>query len=129
MPDDVPPPEPQDRDLEPSQGGLGGPSLDDLYDPATLAAIEAWARRRVAGVDGGTSGPATAGGVRGLGASLLAAGLLGLADALEGRDDHHEVVEEAPEPAVADEAVTFRFVPGDPRASRIIVRPWLLGDT
>ena len=106
----------------------GPPSLDDLYDPATLGAIEAWARRRVAGEEAEPEGLPTARGGRALGASILAAGLLGLADAIEGRDDRREVVEHAPEHDAADEPVTFLFVPGDPQASRIIVRPWLLGD-
>ena len=123
MPDDALPPEPP--------GGDGAPPLEELYDPVTLAAIEAWARHRVAG--GTEPAPEEVGDPpsrtpRSFGASLLAAGLLGLADALEGRDDHHEVVEEAPEQDLGDEPVTFLFVPGDPEASRIIVRPWLLDD-
>ena len=58
---------------------------------------------------------------------MLAAAMFGLADALEPERVRPQVAEEAPEGHADDEPVTFLYVPGDPDASRIIVRPWLLG--
>lgn len=118
-------------------GGWWAPELDELYDAATLEAIESWARTRVAVEarrvpgDGPTSVPLPPAGRRdlrsmGAGGAMLAAAMLGLADVLEPDKLEPHVAEEAPDPSGDDEPVTFLFVPGDPDASRIIVRPWLL---
>ena len=112
------------------------PELDELYDAETLGAIESWARGRVAGQPAGpraapTDEPLEPAGRRdlrsfGTGAAMLAAGMFGLADALQPEKTRPTTVEYAPDPSGDDQPVTFLFVPGDPRASQIIVRPWLL---
>lgn len=119
--------------------GVGGwwvPELEELYDADTLGAIESWARGRVSGqpsVPGSaptdvTIEPAGRRDVRslGAGAAMLAAGMFGLADALEPEKVRPATVEYVPDEAHDDQAVTYLHVPGDPRASQIIVRPWLL---
>ena len=112
--------------------GMPGPGIEGLYPTEDLAGVQAWARRVVldsAELGGaGAPAPGTADrGSRGLAAGMLAAGLMGLADVLEGRDHHHEVIEQVRHDET-DEPVTFHHVPGDPQASQIIIRPWLLGD-
>ena len=61
--------------------------------------------------------------------SVLAAGLMGLADALEGpRDDKVAIVTEyAGEPPFGDRLV-LRLDPDDPSDSIVMIRPWLQGD-
>jgi hypothetical protein len=117
-------------------GGWWVPELDELYDAETLGAIESWARGRVSGQpsvpgDAPTDVAVEPAGRRdvrsmGTGAAMLAAGLFGLADALEPEKVRPATIEHVPDVAADDQAVTYLHVPGDPRASQIILRPWLL---
>jgi hypothetical protein len=118
------------------------PEFALLYDEDVLAEIE---RRRVvpagpavlpegggehpaeAPDDAATAGPA--GRVRRLGASgaVLAGVMLGVGEVLEPERAKQTVIEFAPAQVDEDEQlVTFHLVPGDPRASRLVIRPWLL---
>ena len=57
----------------------------------------------------------------------LNAMVLGVGEVLDGERAHEAVVELRPGAVDAElRAVTFVMVPGVPRASRIVVRPWLL---
>ncbi len=95
--------------------------LAEVYDAETLAALDRWAPR--AGVEprrriGRRSGLA--------GGALLSAVALGLRDVLDGDDAGRAHVEVAPESDDPGERwVTFIPVFGVPRASGIVVRPWL----
>lgn len=123
----------------------GEDPLEDLYDVETLEAIEAWARERVVdtpaedelrelepSADQGdsteaeypSSGPAHPGSMA---AAIWASALLGAGEALEPERVRPDVAEYVPATPEGDQPVTFLFVPGDPQASRIIVRPWLFG--
>ena len=52
--------------------------------------------------------------------------VLGLQEVFDPRNEREEVVELRPEGDASDDRwVTFLYVPGAPRASRILVRPWL----
>jgi hypothetical protein len=52
--------------------------------------------------------------------------MLGLADAIETEKSKPTIIEFAPDRLAEDEQlVTFVFVAGDPKASRLIIRPWL----
>ena len=98
--------------------------FDDLYDERTLAALD-----RAAG--GSAHEPETVHGWRrGIGVGALAgAALMGVGDVLEpARRD--PVVEEIDLLASADPRapVVYHHVPGAPRLSRAIVRPWLFAD-
>lgn len=57
--------------------------------------------------------------------ALLAGTTLGLRESFEGEGDHEALVELDPDVEPAEQWITFIHVPGQPRASRIIVRPWL----
>jgi hypothetical protein len=116
------------------------PPLEELYEHEELEAIEAWARRRVQDPDRAVPGDTPTAEVidpagrrdprsLGTGGAILAAALFGVADALEPDKVREEIVEERPEAAGGPEqAVTFLYVPGDPQASRLVIRPWLLED-
>jgi hypothetical protein len=100
--------------------------LEAVYDEATLAAVDSWTPpRRPAPSEAARPLPA---GWRGLTAGVaLNAMVLGVGDALDDGPVHEAIVELRP--AVdggVDQPVTFVMVPGAPRASRLIVRPWLL---
>lgn len=98
--------------------GVGDP-LRGLYDDETFDAIDSWtgpgARRSVRGWRGGLTAGAVA-----------AAGLTGVAAALD--EVAEPEIEEARlrERHRPTEAVTVFFVPGDPHATVVLVRPWLL---
>ncbi len=112
-----------------------------LYSADELAEID---RRRIAPPEPGAAGtadaeadadadvvdaPAPAGRVRRLGASgaVLAGVMLGVGEALEPDREKQSIIEFAPDKVAEDEQlVTFHMVPGDPRASRLVIRPWLL---
>lgn len=111
------------------------PDLEEIYDEATLAGIgvhrEPVAPAVVAPApvrppDGGDQGSAIRALRRGIGGSALVVGLVGgLREVFQPDPDSEiELVVERREP-FADRPVSFLFVPGDPRASRIILRPWL----
>ena len=92
--------------------------LEDVYDPATLRAIER-------GGPEPRRAPVRAGGVRGTVAAgaVVAAGLAGVREALED-DDEAETAEVRLDPGLdADAAVTVLFVPGQPEATVAVVRP------
>lgn len=57
--------------------------------------------------------------------ALLAGTTLGLRESFEDEGDHEALVELDAEVEPAEQWITFIHVPGRPRASRIIVRPWL----
>jgi hypothetical protein len=94
------------------------PSLEDVYDDATLAALDAWQPRR------GAEPPKRLGRA-GLAGLVLTSMALGLREALEGDDDEPlaEFRPDAGDPA--ERWVTFVHVPGAPSASRLVIRPWL----
>ncbi|MCU0269839.1 MAG: hypothetical protein MUF83_14505 [Acidimicrobiales bacterium] len=99
----------------------------DLYDERTLARIEAQPRLRGPVVVDGTGPLARRGLARRTAGPILAAALLAVGDVLDPAGRRPEVVDFDPEvPDEEGQLVTFVHVPGDPRASRLIVRPWLL---
>lgn len=95
-----------------------GISFDDLYDEATLRALDAAAEGRpVVEPPRGVAGmPALA---------LVTALVSGVREAFEPAEPE-PVVEHADDPGEVLEPVTVLFVPGDPDATVAIVRPWLL---
>jgi hypothetical protein len=104
-----------------------GPDLSEVYDEATLAALDAWGRpaaerpgdaRQVGPVRPLRQGAAAGAVITGL--------VLGLRDVLEGeREDAVVLEEDAPGPDPG-QAVVVHLVPFDPAASVAVVRPWLL---
>lgn len=99
-------------------GSTGRISFDDLYDEATLRALDAAVEGRPV-----VEPPR---GVAGIPALALATALVsGVRDVFE-PDEPEPVVEHADEPGDVLEPVTVLFVPGDPDATVAIVRPWLL---
>lgn len=99
--------------------------LEEHYDPDVLARIDGRGCDDVLAGDDpvavsrrGASGVVMAG-------ALLSGAVRGLADLLEPRADE-AVVELRPEhPDDGLEPVTVHLVPSDPRATVIVVRPWL----
>lgn len=95
------------------------PDLEDLYDPAVLAAIDA---------RGEAAGRATASPWRGgLTAGALVVGMVhGVRDVLD-TDDDDPVVEEIDEILRASrrEWVSVHLAWGNPQASVAVIRPWL----
>jgi hypothetical protein len=97
---------------------------DEVYDDATWAAVDRWHAPR-------TRMPAeVASGWRaGVGATaLMTAIALGVQDALEPKRDA-PIIEEIDLDALwsgADLPVVYQHVPGLPKASRAVVRAWLL---
>jgi hypothetical protein len=52
--------------------------------------------------------------------------MLGVAEAIEPERARQHVIDFVPDkPDENTQPVTYRHVPGDPRASRIVLRPWL----
>jgi len=128
---------PPDADRRPE----GLVPFEAIYDADTLAALDAWAppRGTAAGPRdpvGRPSSPPPPGSAgspgrirwRGLTAGVaLNAMVLGVGEALSDEGGHEAIVELRPElPVDERQPVTFLMVPGLPRASRVIVRPWLL---
>ncbi|MEQ8716984.1 MAG: hypothetical protein RIE08_05180 [Acidimicrobiales bacterium] len=98
--------------------GTGRISFADLYDEATLRALDAAVEGRPV-----VEPPR---GVAGMPALALATALVsGVREAFEPAESE-PVVEHADDPGDALEPVTVLFVPGDPDATVAIVRPWLL---
>jgi hypothetical protein len=82
------------------------------------------------GDDGPSLGTTAGGLVRryGMIGAMGAQSMLGLAEVIEPEKAKRTVIEFAPDRVPEDEQpVTFHFVPGDPQASRLVIRPWLLG--
>ena len=111
--------------------------FEAAYDAATLAALDAWSPRNLGRTGPGSGAgsalgrePARSGqrGWRGLTAGVaLNAMVLGVGEALSDDGAHEAVVELRPEAPVDEHRpVTFLMVTGLPRASRVILRPWLL---
>ena len=97
---------------------------DDVYDDATWEVVDRWhvPRRRV-------PAEVASGWRAGLGATaFMTAVALGVQDALEPK--HHDpIIEEIDLEAIRPgerAPVLYHHVPGYPRASRAIVRPWLI---
>ncbi|HEX9995038.1 MAG TPA: hypothetical protein VGB14_19090 [Acidimicrobiales bacterium] len=101
------------------------PDLSEVYDEATLAALDAWGRppaedRRHRAAP---SRPVRRGAATG---ALLSGLVLGVRDVFEDERDEEVVLEEdAPGPDPG-QAVVVHLVPFDPAASVAVVRPWLL---
>lgn len=92
--------------------------LEELYDEQTIAALDRGAGQPSARVIE-TRRPRVAG-------ALLHASALALRDVFGAVPETDPVVEFRPdERDPAQEWVTFVYVPGAPRASRLIIRPWL----
>ena len=97
--------------------------FEDVYDDVTRRAVDRWS------VSPSPTGPVTAQGWRaGLGATaFFTAAALGVQDVLEPKQ-RTPIIEEIDLDSFAlgdDVPVTYIHVPGVPRASRAIVRPWL----
>ncbi|WP_208027380.1 hypothetical protein [Rhabdothermincola sediminis] len=98
-----------------------GPAFEDLYDEATLSALDGWAPGH--GREPSTRGRVGRGGLAGV---AVAGMVLGARNVLDGLDEDEPVVELRPDGAEpGDRWVTFVYVPGLPARSRIVVRPWL----
>lgn len=95
------------------------PDFDDIYDEATLRALDAVVEGRPA-----VEAPRGSSGMPAL--ALAGALVSGVRDVFE-PDEPDPVVERADDARDPLEPVTLLFVPGDPDASVAIVRPWLLG--
>jgi hypothetical protein len=109
------------------------PALEELYDPDVLARIEGVPAPGPAGGQDEAveeAGPSVGGSLPrrwGTGGAMLAAAMFGLGDVLEPDKARQHVIEFVPDALPADDQpVTYLHVPGAPRASRIVVRPWLL---
>lgn len=104
--------------------------LDGIYDPATLARLDRPVRTRSESPDGGR--PTTTGRWRrGTATGVLITGLgLGLREVLAPAPNE-PVIEEIDPNGLLDreQPVRFVLVEGAPRASRIVLRPWLLYTT
>ena len=97
-------------------------ALEDVYDDETVALIE-----RAARPPRGTEGviPRGRSGMTGL---VMAGMMTGVADVLDPEREQPEMVEFSPDrPDPETMPVQFVHVPGDPQASRLILRPWLFG--
>ncbi len=96
-------------------------ALEDVYDDETVALIER-AARPPQGTEG--SVPRGRSGVAGL---MMAGMMTGVADVLDPDRLQPEMVEFSPDrPDPETMPVQFVYVHGDPQASRLIVRPWLM---
>jgi hypothetical protein len=130
--------------------GTPVPAIEEIYDEQVLARIDAASGHAPAPVPGRDpssvdvvvdddgAGSEGAGGAwsmiprypvaRRIGAAVLAGAMLGVAEVLEPERARHQIIDYAPDlPDEDTQLVTFHMVPGDPRASRLVVRPWLLG--
>ncbi|HEX4819086.1 MAG TPA: hypothetical protein VFV00_02680 [Acidimicrobiales bacterium] len=100
-----------------------GDEFEDVYDDITRRALDRWSAPT------SSSGPEVARGWRaGLGATaFMTAAALGVQDVLEPKQ-RTPIIEEIDLDSFGlgdDVPVTYIHVPGVPRASRAIVRPWL----
>ena len=93
------------------------PSLEDIYDPETLLAID-HQREPGAAPAGGWRGGVTAG-------ALVVGMVSGVRDVLEPEDEDALVEIEEAQPARRLEPVSVHLAWGNPSASIAIVRPWL----
>jgi hypothetical protein len=94
--------------------------LEDLYDPATLRAIEGWS------ADGPTVEPLPVWRRAAFAGAVTTALVTGVREALEDDEAEPAVEIDRGRGRARLEPVTLYLVPGEPRASVAIVRPWLL---
>ena len=97
--------------------------LDDLYDDATIAALDRWAPSRPER----PAVPSARGWRRGVGASaFFLAAAVGVQEVLE-PERRRPVIEELDLTSAEDDQrpVIAFLVPGAPRLSHVLVRPWL----
>jgi hypothetical protein len=98
--------------------------LDDLYDDVTCAVLDRWDSPRKP-----VPAEVTSGWRAGAGATaLLTAVALGVGEVLEPKR-RTPIIEEIDLDTIAPSeraAVVYHHVPGLPKASRAIVRPWLI---
>lgn len=97
--------------------------MDDLYDDATVTALDRFGREPRP-----VPAEVARGWRRGVGgAAFLTAAMLGVRDVLA-PDEGEAIVEEIDVSGLAwrDAPVLIDFVPGAPRLTRCRVRPWLL---
>jgi hypothetical protein len=103
--------------------GSESDDFDELYDEPTLGRLETRGRRPVP--------PKVASGWRGgLGAGVIATtAMIGVRDVLE-PERRDPIIEEVDLTRFVDldAPVVYHHVPGLPKASRAIVRPWLFRD-
>ncbi len=93
-------------------------ALDEIYDPATVRAIDGWSVGGSAEPVGGARGSALAG-------AILVAGLVGGRSALE--EIEPEIMLVRPDSGTDTAgAVIVYFVPDDAEATVAVVRPWRL---
>src|SRR5258707_8946568 len=96
---------------------------DDVYDDATWDVVDRWQvpRRRV-------PAEVASGWRAGVGATaLMTAVALGVQDVLESKHDDPIIEEVDLDELWSDDLpVVYHHVPGAPRASRAVVRPWLM---
>lgn len=99
----------------------GSDDFDDLYDDVTLGRLDRAERRSIAkDVVRGWRG--------GLGAGVIATtAMIGVRDVVE-PDLRDPIIEEVDLSRFVDDnaPVTYHHVPGAPKASHAVVRPWLL---
>ena len=99
-------------------------NLDDLYDEVTCAVIDRWQMRRKP-----VPAEVASGWRAGLGATaLFTAAALGVQDVLEPKH-HDQVIEEIDLDSLGPSEhapVVYHHALGYPKASRAIVRPWLI---
>jgi hypothetical protein len=63
----------------------------------------------------------------GVGGAMLAGAMFGVADVLEPDRARQHIIDYVPDDVdESQQLVTFHLVTGDPRASRLVLRPWLL---
>jgi hypothetical protein len=101
-------------------------AFDEVYDDATMAAIERW-QPSPADTAAESSVPSVGGWRRGVGASaFFLAAAMGMQEALE-PERRRPVIEELDLTAAVDDGrpVIVFLVPGAPRLSHVLVRPWL----
>jgi hypothetical protein len=103
-------------------GRSGSWEIEDVYDPDTLAQID-----RAAGVAAERAEEVRRG-RSGMAGMLMAGVMVGVADVLDPDRIQPEMVEFTPDhPDPESMPVQFVYVPGDPSASRLIIRRWLFG--
>src|SRR5262245_49601351 len=122
---------PQDRDADrglvhfcplPPTLRLVPEGLDEVYDDATVAAIDRWQRAPAE-----RTVPSVRGWRRGVGASaFFLAAAVGMQEALE-PERRRPVIEELDLTTAVDDGrpVIAFLVPGAPQLSHVLVRPWL----
>jgi hypothetical protein len=98
---------------------VGAPELEDLYDEATLAALDRRSRQGAVPASGALRRRAAAG-------ALVTGLALGMQQTFEEAGDDPVVIEvDLSTDDGRDRPVSVVLVPQAPRASRAFVRPWL----